>query len=182
MAMVNKKDPNLTRLAERCLQIHSIVKAAEEAKIPPAKSVILFYKHLKKPETAKLHYEQIQKQIPEIMERIAVRRLERLKEAEKQEEEEKAPLGPGGLDPTEVLNSLPQEMCQPFISQEVDKLREVLGAMDPDEAEYHMRRCVDAGLWVQPDEPDDNNAETQGQEAAKDETQKDSQCSVDQVD
>merc|ERR550525_76289 len=152
MAMVNKKDPNLTRLAERCLQIHSIVKAAEEAKIPPAKSVILFYKHLKKPETAKLHYEQIQKQIPEIMERIAVRRLERLKEAEKQEEEEKAPLGPGGLDPTEVLNSLPQEMQDAFVSQEVQRLRECLEAMDAEEAEYHMKRCIDAGLWVQPEE------------------------------
>jgi len=148
LAIINKNDANLTRLAERCLQIHSIVKAAEEAKMPPSKSVIIFYKHLKNPETAKLHYAQIKKQIPEIMERIAVRRKERIAERNKAEEEEKAPLGPGGLDPTEVLNSLPEKLQECFMSKNVQKLQNVLKKMKPEEAEYHMKRCVDSGLWV----------------------------------
>jgi len=160
-AMVNKKDPNLRRLAERCLQIHSIVKSAEEAKMPPSKSVVIFYKHLKNPETSRLHYEQIEKQIPEIMEKIAVRRKERLAERKKQEEEEKAPLGPGGLDPEEVLNSLPKELQECFMSKDVQKLQEFLEKMAPEDAEYHMKRCVDSGLWV----PNANQEEVNQEEA-----------------
>merc|ERR1712130_120394 len=68
------------------------------------------------------------------------------------DEEEKAPLGPGGLDPTEVLNSLPKEMQDAFINQDTQTLKECLSKMDVDKAECHMERCVDAGLWVQPEE------------------------------
>jgi len=159
LAIINKKDKNLKRLSERCLQINSIIKASEEAKMPPSESVLIFYKHLKNPETSKLHYEQIKKQIPEIMERIAVRRKERMKEAEKKEEEEMAPLGPGGLDPTEVLNSLPKELQECFMSKDIQKLQDVLKRIPPQEAEMHMKRCVDSGLWVP------NNADQEEDEA-----------------
>lgn len=171
LAMINRRDKNLTRLAERCLQIHSIVKAAEEASMPPRKSVILFYKHLKNPETSRLHYEQIKKQIPEIMERIAVRRKERLKEQKEKEEEEKAPVGPGGLDPTEVLNSLPQELQDCFMSKDIGKLQDVLKAMDPKDAEGHMKRCVASGLWVPGgggEEDDDGGEEDDDSDAGVD--------------
>eukprot|EP00957_Ditylum_brightwellii_P026980 2039843-Ditylum_brightwellii.AAC.1 len=56
-------------------------------------------------------------------------------------------MGPGGLDPVEVFESLPQSMQEAFESREVDKLKEALMAMNPEEAEYHMKRCVDSGLW-----------------------------------
>merc|ERR1719201_2361460 len=41
-------------------------------------------------------------------------------------------LGPGGLDPVEVLESLPK----------------ALGEMTMEEAKYHMDRCTKSGLWV----------------------------------
>jgi len=63
--------------------------------------------------------------------------------------ENNAPVGPGGLDPTEVINSLPKEMQEAFVSQNVDKLKEVLAKMDAQEASYHMQRCIDSGLWVE---------------------------------
>merc|ERR1712154_286876 len=162
------------------LTIHNLVQSCSQQNCSPQIGVERFYMKIESdPRMIEGYKVELNKQVAELMERIEVRRVERLAELQdipdEYDEEEKAPLGPGGLDPTEVLNSLPEEMCQAFISQEVDKLREVLAAMDPDEAEYHMRRCVDAGLWVQPDEPDDgNNQETQDpkeQEAAKEETQ-----------
>ena len=57
-------------------------------------------------------------------------------------------LGPGGLDPLEVIESLPIEMQEAFESRDIDKLKQVLQSMDPKDAEYHMKRCVDSGLWT----------------------------------
>jgi len=58
-------------------------------------------------------------------------------------------LGPGGLDPLEVIETLPMELQKAFESRDVDQLKEVLMAMDPADAERHMKRCVDSGLWME---------------------------------
>ena len=58
------------------------------------------------------------------------------------------PAGPGGLDPFEVLESLPMAMQEAFESQDVQRLKDVLAAMDPAEAKRTMKLCVDSGLWV----------------------------------
>jgi cell division cycle protein 37 len=56
-------------------------------------------------------------------------------------------LGPGGLDPLEVIETLPVELQEAFESRDVEQLKQVLLNMDPKDAEHHMKRCVDAGLW-----------------------------------
>eukprot|EP00934_Nitzschia_sp_Nitz4_P001814 Nitzschia sp. Nitz4//scaffold199_size41809//18582//20070//NITZ4_007452-RA/size41809-augustus-gene-0.45-mRNA-1//-1//CDS//3329540567//1814//frame0 len=56
-------------------------------------------------------------------------------------------LGPGGLDPLEVVETLPIEMQEAFESRDVEKLKQALLNMDQKDAEYHMKRCVDSGLW-----------------------------------
>ena len=105
---------------------------------------------------------ELRKQQAELLARIEQRRVERLAEAGLQpdgvtpldgnefevEDTEKAPVGPGGLDPTEVLNSLPREMAECFVSRDIPALQRVLEAMPSEQAAYHMRRCVDSGLWV----------------------------------
>lgn len=57
-------------------------------------------------------------------------------------------LGPGGLDPLEVIETLPESMVKAFESRNVDDLRQALMELEPEQAEYHMKRCVDSGLWV----------------------------------
>eukprot|EP00578_Thalassiosira_sp_NH16_P014781 CAMPEP_0181126650 /NCGR_PEP_ID=MMETSP1071-20121207/27755_1 /TAXON_ID=35127 /ORGANISM="Thalassiosira sp., Strain NH16" /LENGTH=452 /DNA_ID=CAMNT_0023212291 /DNA_START=225 /DNA_END=1583 /DNA_ORIENTATION=- len=56
-------------------------------------------------------------------------------------------LGPGGLDPMEVFESLPESMQEAFESREKEQLEAALRAMKPEEMEYHMKRCIDSGLW-----------------------------------
>lgn len=56
-------------------------------------------------------------------------------------------LGPGGLDPMEVFDSLPESMQEAFESRDTDKLKEALMAMDVKDAELYMKKCVDSGLW-----------------------------------
>jgi len=57
-------------------------------------------------------------------------------------------LGPGGLDPVEVFESLPKEMQAAFESGSVDALRAFVNQLPMEDAKYHMRRMVDSGLWV----------------------------------
>lgn len=57
-------------------------------------------------------------------------------------------LGPGGLDPLEVIETLPEDMVKAFESRNVDDLKAALMKLDAEEAEYHMKRCVDSGLWT----------------------------------
>ncbi|CAJ1949544.1 unnamed protein product [Cylindrotheca closterium] len=56
-------------------------------------------------------------------------------------------LGPGGLDPLEVIETLPVELQEAFESRDVEQLKKVLLNMSQKDAEYHMKRCVDSGLW-----------------------------------
>ena len=56
-------------------------------------------------------------------------------------------LGPGGLDPLEVFESLPESMQAAFESREKEQLEAALRAMSPEDCKYHMERCIKAGLW-----------------------------------
>jgi len=60
---------------------------------------------------------------------------------------EKAPVGPGGLDPTQVLQSLPEEVQKAFISQDKDTLIAALDKLPREEANDIIKRCIDSGLW-----------------------------------
>ena len=57
-------------------------------------------------------------------------------------------LGPGGLDPLEVIETLPESMVKAFESRDVEQLKQALMQMDPKDAERHMDRCIKSGLWV----------------------------------
>jgi cell division cycle protein 37 len=57
-------------------------------------------------------------------------------------------MGPGGLDPVEVFESLPEALQEAFHSQDTQRLKDALAAMPLEDAKYHMKRCEDSGLWV----------------------------------
>jgi cell division cycle protein 37 len=57
-------------------------------------------------------------------------------------------LGPGGLDPLEVIETLPPAIVAAFESRDVEQLKTALESLSPEDAEYHMKRCIDSGLWV----------------------------------
>ncbi|XP_042562636.1 hsp90 co-chaperone Cdc37-like 1, partial [Clupea harengus] len=52
------------------------------------------------------------------------------------------------LDPKEVLESLPPELKAGLQLQDVQILQNILSTMNPQVAEYHVRRCLEAGLWT----------------------------------
>merc|ERR1712228_828359 len=159
-AVEGAQKPELARLCRRCLQIHNLVQSCSQQNVSPQIGVSRFFAKIASNEKLIESYKaELNKQVNELMERIEVRRIERLQELQdipdEYEEDEKAPLGPGGLDPTEVLNSLPKDMQTAFIEQDVPALKAALMKMDEATAEYHMKRCIDSGLWTQPSEEDE---------------------------
>ena len=95
-----------------------------------------------------------------IKERAVIKRKEMDTE---RRENEGVPMGPGGLDPFEVLESLPQSMRDAFDSQDIGRLQGVLNDMPQEEAKGWMKKCVDSGLWCP---GGDAGAEEENPEAA----------------
>ncbi|XP_075675833.1 hsp90 co-chaperone Cdc37-like [Dermatophagoides pteronyssinus] len=92
-----------------------------------------------------------QQEIEDFHKRIgtaAEMRIERAIQEQSEKPSTEKLIGPGGLDAQEVFDSLPEPLQQCFIKRDVELLKETLKQMDDDEAEYHMKRCIDAGLWL----------------------------------
>ncbi|CAF4351166.1 unnamed protein product [Adineta steineri] len=98
-------------------------------------------------------------------ERVQTRAKQKVADAVKQyeEEERQKRLGPGGLDPIEVMESLPKELQECFESRDISQLQECLSKLPREEAAQHLDRCIKSGLWV----PNAKDAEGDDEEDAK---------------
>lgn len=99
------------------------------------------------------HFSAFTDSVEGFIKRIQNRAVEKRKEmaAERGQEIEltkEERMGPGGLDPVDVFQSLPESLQEAFESQDTEKLQEALQNMDIEDAKYHMKRCEDSGLWV----------------------------------
>jgi len=113
----------------------------------------LFKKMLTNQAAATAFEEHLSKYIEHVKTRAEVRKKEALEEAEGEGEDEYVPLkkgeqvGPGGLDPAEVFESLPKVLQEAFGERSVEALKTALTSLKPEDAQYHMQRCIDSGLW-----------------------------------
>ena len=64
-----------------------------------------------------------------------------------------------------------QELQDCFESKDIKQLQDTMAALPEDEARYHLKRCVDSGLWV----PDSrkNLGESENTTATKEPTEDD---------
>mmetsp|Transcript_33195 Transcript_33195/g.48711 ORF Transcript_33195/g.48711 Transcript_33195/m.48711 type:complete len:454 (-) Transcript_33195:324-1685(-) len=145
--------------ARQSQMLTNIVELSKTVKKHPGNVIIPFFKRIEEPEFLKGFMEGVEVFINRVIQRAITKKKEI--DAEREAERESATkdgtdlasipreerLGPGGLDPMEVFESLPIAMQEAFESREIDKLKEALMKMDPKDAEYHMKRCVDCGLW-----------------------------------
>lgn len=142
--------------------ISSIADLAKSLKLHPGNVIHPFFKRMEKKEL----YSDFMKAVQEFIGRIQARAIEKRKEIDEERAREvrqkgseaegtidvadlplEERLGPGGLDPVEVFESLPESLQEAFESRTKEKLEEALRAMTQEEVQYHMKRCVDCGLW-----------------------------------
>mmetsp|Transcript_37978 Transcript_37978/g.42550 ORF Transcript_37978/g.42550 Transcript_37978/m.42550 type:complete len:463 (+) Transcript_37978:60-1448(+) len=159
---MNGKHDEMKQRAKQSQIVTNIAELAQSWNTHPGNSILPFFNRLEQREFLEGFISGVNVFIEKIQKRAIVKRKEMDTQREEQDHDgsrvkkdgvdlsiipKEERLGPGGLDPLEVIESLPQSMQDAFESRETDRLREALMNMDPKDAEYHMKRCVDSGLW-----------------------------------
>ncbi len=138
----------MEHVAHQCIVMQFILELAKTMKFDPRACVTPFFTKMG---TANKEYKDgFYDELNAFKARIKKRAQEKIEQAmqEAEEEERQKRLGPGGLDPVEVFETLPQILKECFENQNIEMLQECLIKMDKNDAEYHMDRCVKSGLWV----------------------------------
>lgn len=165
---MEEKHDLMEHVAHQCICMQYILELSEKLDVDPRACVPSFFSKI---ELADAEYKKsFDDELSMFKQRIRNRAAEKLKEAlaEVEAEEIKARLGPGGLDPVEVFESLPKELQKCFETQDIGLLQETIMKMPEQEAQYHMKRCVDSGLWV----PDANKKDAVDKEQDKEQENK----------
>ncbi|XP_026332205.1 hsp90 co-chaperone Cdc37 [Hyposmocoma kahamanoa] len=138
----------MSHVAHQTICMQYILELSKQLDVDPRACVGAFISRIQVSE--KTYKDSFDDELEQFKERIKKRAHEKLQEAirEQEEEERKARLGPGGLDPVEVYEELPDELKKCFDAQDVPMLQATIAKMPEQEAIYYMKRCVDAGLWV----------------------------------
>ncbi|XP_053332695.1 hsp90 co-chaperone Cdc37 [Clarias gariepinus] len=155
---VEEKHALMEQVAHQTIVMQFILELAKSLKVDPRGCFRQFFTKIK---TADQQYQDaFNDELESFKERVRGRAKIRIEKAMKEyeEEEKQKRLGPGGLDPVEVYDNLPQEMQKCFDEKDIQMLQEAISKMDPTEAKYHMKRCIDSGLWV-PNSRTDDDAE-----------------------
>jgi cell division cycle protein 37 len=152
---MNGHREKMKQTARQSQIITNIAELAKTLKTHPGNVIIPFFSRLEQRQHLEDFMSGTAAFVDRLIKRAVVKKAEIDDERRKEEgardlsdipKEER--LGPGGLDPLEVIETLPVELQEAFESRDVDRLKDVLLKMDPKDAEYHMKRCVDSGLWV----------------------------------
>ena len=147
-------------VAKQVVSMQYILELAKQLNIDPRGCVSSFFARIDKAD--KEYKDAFEDELKSFKERISERAKKRIEQAMKEveEEERQKRLGPGGLDPEEVFASLPEILQKCFESRDIPLLQKTISEMDEEEARYHMKRCVDSGLWV-PEAKSAQNSESE---------------------
>lgn len=154
---VEEKHALMEQVAHQTIVMQFILELAKSLKVDPRGCFRQFFAKIK---TADQQYQDaFTDELESFKERVRGRAKIRIEKAMKEyeEEEKQKRLGPGGLDPVDVYESLPEEMQKCFDEKDIQMLQDVISKMDPTEAKAHMKRCIDSGLWVPNSKTDDGD-------------------------
>lgn len=154
---VEEKHALMEQVAHQTIVMQFILELAKSLKVDPRGCFRQFFAKIK---TADQQYQDaFNDELESFKERVRGRAKIRIEKAMKEyeEEEKQKRLGPGGLDPVEVYETLPPEMQKCFDEKDIQMLQEVITKLDPTEAKAHMKRCIDSGLWVPNSKTDDGD-------------------------
>lgn len=160
---IEDKHDLMEHVSHQCIVMQFILELAKTMKYDPRACVSPFFTKMQM--ANKEYKDGFYDELNAFKARIKKRAQEKIDEAmkEAEEEERQKRMGPGGLDPVEVFESLPDYLKECFESQNIELLQEALLKMEKTEAEYYMDRCVKSGLWV----PDANKNKNEAAAAAE---------------
>ncbi|KAL5969169.1 Hsp90 co-chaperone Cdc37 [Taenia solium] len=139
----------LDHVSHQCIVMQFMLELAKSLKCDPRSCIRPFFNKFinPEPEYQRMFEEELTAFKARIRDRARVKLTEAMQQYE--EEERQKRLGPGGLDPYEVIETLPEPLRKCFETRDVELLKKTLTEMDPKEAEECMKRCIASGLWVE---------------------------------
>eukprot|EP00057_Strongylocentrotus_purpuratus_P033561 XP_791877.4 PREDICTED: hsp90 co-chaperone Cdc37 isoform X1 [Strongylocentrotus purpuratus] len=148
---VEEKHGLMEQVAHQTIIMQYLLELAKSLDRDPRSCVRPFFTKMEKAE--KQYQDAFDDELNSFKERVRGRAKVRIDKAYREAEEEMeaerlARIGPGGLDPADVFETLPKELQDCFESKSVGQLQACIANMKPEDATYHMKRCVDSGLWV----------------------------------
>ncbi|GAB6026065.1 hsp90 co-chaperone Cdc37 [Chamberlinius hualienensis] len=145
---VQEKHDLMGHVAHQCMCLQYILELGKQLQMDPKSCVSSFFTRIQMADAQ--YVSAFEDEIKSFKERVKERAKARIERAmaEAEEEERKQRLGPGGLDPMEVFESLPEILQKCFEMQNIPMLQDAIRSLPEQEARYHMKRCVDSGLWV----------------------------------
>ncbi|VDM32453.1 unnamed protein product [Hydatigera taeniaeformis] len=139
----------LDHVSHQCIVMQFMLELAKSLKCDPRSCIRPFFNKFinPEPEYQRMFEEELTAFKARIRDRARVKLTEAMQQYEAEERQKR--LGPGGLDPYEVIETLPEPLRKCFETRDVELLKKTLTEMDPKEAEECMKRCIASGLWVE---------------------------------
>jgi len=159
---MNGKTTSMKKVVKQYLIVQYVLDLAKSMGGKDPREVLLpFFKKLEDAEKMAGLKDEVENFAHKIKERAKVKLAEQAKERENKntfigedgkeyeyvELSKEERLGPGGLDPLEVLETLPKPLREAFESKDMEKLQAAIKALPIEEAKHHMDRCTKSGLW-----------------------------------
>jgi len=165
---MEEKHGAMEQVAHQCICIQYLLELARQLDVDPRSCISSFFTKI---QLADPEYKQaFEDELVAFKDRIRTRAKQKIQEALEEEEAERQreldegkadriKESPGGLDPIEVLESLPEDLRRCFEEQDTAMLQEVIRNLGEKDARYHMKRCVDSGLWKPAEDDPETNPE-----------------------
>jgi len=164
---MEEKHELMAHVAHQCICMQYLLELAKQLETDPRACISSFFSKI---QIADQEYKSaFYSELDAFKVRIKKRAEEKIAQALEEERLER--LGPGGLDPADVFEALPKNMQECFEKQDIPMLQQIIRDLPEDEARYHMKRCVDSGLWVPSQE--DPTTSTEDGFVKKDEEEED---------
>jgi len=149
---IDDKHDLMEHVAHQVISLQFMLELSKQLDVDPRSTVNTFFYRMEKAKQAEdqQYVKGFNEELAAFKDRIRKRAKEKVDAAvaEYEEEERQKRLGPGGLDPADVFESLPEELQKCFESQDIELLKETMTKLPDEEARYHLDRCIKSGLWV----------------------------------
>ncbi|KAM7009332.1 hsp90 co-chaperone Cdc37-like [Tautogolabrus adspersus] len=156
---IDEKHALMEQVAHQAIVVQFILDLARTLEVDPRGCFRDFFSKIKTAD--KQYLDMFDHELELLKKRICSCAQSRMESAMKEleEEEKQKRLGPGGLDPVEVYETLPKEIQRSFDEKNIQMLQDAINKLDPVEGKYHLTRCIESGLWVPESEQGDDQDE-----------------------
>jgi len=162
---MEEKSELMSHVAHQVISLQFMLELSKQLDVDPRSTVNTFFYRMEKAKQSDdgQYIKGFNEELEAFKERIRKRAKEKVDAlvAEYEEEEKQKRLGPGGLDPVEVMESLPPELQKCFETQDIELLKTTMTNLPPEESQYHLDRCIKSGLWVPNAKDREGNEETE---------------------